>query len=616
MKATKRFSHGLQAGGAFTLAKGFTRATRQDFFNPASNPLGAAADPAAGADLQLRLHRTPKASFLNNWENQITRGWQIGGYALYQSGAFLTPPASPTANFLTSEDTLVAGQPLYNVNINNIHSYNPATTQVLNPAAWAACPTNATCPASGTLYRNFRGPRDPSENANIGRNFRIKERMNFHIRAEFVNIFNRTLLPVPTTTNPQNAVTKTAGINSSGFGVINTFATAGSQPADGRAALPYGPHGHADRPVHVLRRLGRNMTIARSIFGAVLTMLLDRACTAAHATPPASPGHRNRGSFPPAKETRTNFARGVPARIVDFTAEPASIQPGQSATLTWSTEDPTGITIDPGLGRVAARGVIRVTPAATTTYTLTVLGPNDQKLTRTVTVTVPGTTPLSAEACRLGSSQRRQRLEQRMASPTFREFGQGGGGRGEDAAAAQPPRSTGLKTRRGEVSRWCAARRYGPIFRLHAAGRAAGCRRAVSFRIRSERTCLAILNGYPGTFRIIPTDGGPHPADPDPTWMGDSIGHWEGDTLVVDSVGFNDKTEISGYRHTEALHIVERFRRADYNTLQYEATMEDPNVFVKPWTVSRAFQLRTDMTKVDEFVCEHNPDYSKFFEKK
>jgi hypothetical protein len=136
------------------------------------------------------------------------------------------------------------------------------------------------------------------------------------------------------------------------------------------------------------------------------------------------------------------------------------------------------------------------------------------------------------------------------------------------------------------------------------------------FQIVQSAHHVAILHGYPGTFRIVPTDGGPHPVDPDPTWMGDSIGHWDGDTLVVDTIGFNDKTEISGYRHTEALHIVERFRRADFNTLQYEATLEDPNVFVKPWTVSRAFALRTDLAKVDEFVCEHNPDYSKLFDKK
>jgi hypothetical protein len=136
------------------------------------------------------------------------------------------------------------------------------------------------------------------------------------------------------------------------------------------------------------------------------------------------------------------------------------------------------------------------------------------------------------------------------------------------------------------------------------------------FQIVESPHSVAILYGYPGTFRSIPTDGGPHSADPDPTWMGESIGHWDGDTLVVDTVGFNDKTEISGYLHTQALHIVERFRRAEYNTLQYEATLDDPNVFAKPWTVTRAFALRPDMAKVDEFVCENNPDYSKLFKKK
>jgi Carboxypeptidase regulatory-like domain len=236
MKATKRFSHGLQAGGAYTFAKGFTRATRQDFFNPQSSVWALQQIPPQALTFNF-VYTTPKARFLNKIENVITAGWQIGGYALYQSGQYLTPPASPTLNFLSSEDVQVAGQPLYNVNINNIHSYNPGTTQVLNPLAWAACPTNSTCAAPGTLYSNFRGPRTPSENANLGRNFRIREGMNLQIRVEFVNIFNRTLLSNPITTNPQNPVTKTAGINSAGFGVINTFATAGSLPTT--AVAPY-----------------------------------------------------------------------------------------------------------------------------------------------------------------------------------------------------------------------------------------------------------------------------------------------------------------------------------------------------------------------------------------
>lgn len=354
------------------------------------------------------------------------------------------------------------------------------------------------------------------------------------------------------------------------------------------------------------------MTIARSIFGAVSAVCSIGFATA-QAPAPASPGTPQSGIVSAGKGNPYNFARGVPARIVDFKAEPASIKPGQSATLTWSTEDPTGITIDPGLGRVAARGVIRVTPSATTTYTLTVLGPNDQKLTRTVTVTVPGTVPLSAEAA---ASEAAKRATPRTADgkPDLSGvWAGGGGGRGGNAAAAETPV---LKP---------GAEKYKVVRGPEDTGQYSDCMplagpQGVAAPYHSEFVqsahALAILNGYPGTFRIIPTDGGQHPADPDPTWMGDSIGHWEGDTLVVDSVGYNDKTEISGYRHTEALHIVERFSRPDYNTLQYDATMEDPNVFVKPWTVHKVFQLRSDMTKADEFVCENNRDYNQFFEKK
>src|SRR5207247_7724310 len=89
-------------------------------------------------------------------------------------------------------------------------------------------------------------------------------------------------------------------------------------------------------------------------------------------------------------------ARDIQARIVSFTAEPAAIKPGQSFTLVWYTENPTGVTIDPEPGRVTPRGSRQLLPAATTTYTLTVRGPNNQLLTKAVTVTVAGTTPVAA----------------------------------------------------------------------------------------------------------------------------------------------------------------------------------------------------------------------------
>ena len=118
---------------------------------------------------------------------------------------------------------------------------------------------------------------------------------------------------------------------------------------------------------------------------------------------------------------------------------------------------------------------------------------------------------------------------------------------------------------------------------------------------------VVVLYEYPGAFRVIPMHGGPHQADLDPAWYGDSIGHWEGDTLVVDTIGFNDKTELpGGYRHTEALHVVERFRRVTFDHLDYQATIEDPSVFEKPWMVHRTLPLRTDLERVEEFICENN----------
>jgi len=304
----------------------------------------------------------------------------------------------------------------------------------------------------------------------------------------------------------------------------------------------------------------------------------------------------------------------LPARIMDFKAEPASIQPGQKATLTWVVENPQGTTIDPDLGRVTPRGVQVVSPSRTTTYTLTVRGPMNQMITKQVTVTVAGTTPVETE----GAANAPKEVPRINGHPDLSgvydiSFGRGGGGRGGAGAAPAGPE---LKP---------GAEKYKIVRGPEDTGQYADCMPLAGpqafavpyqFELVEGAHSLAILNGYPGTFRIVPTDGGAHPADPDPTWMGDSIGHWEGDTLVVDSVGFNDKTEINGYRHTDQLHIIERFSRPDYNTLQYEATMEDPNVFAKPWTVTRNFAVRPDLPKVDEFVCEHNTDYTKFFEKK
>ena len=104
--------------------------------------------------------------------------------------------------------------------------------------------------------------------------------------------------------------------------------------------------------------------------------------------------------------------------------------------------------------------------------------------------------------------------------------------------------------------------------------------------------------------RTVYLDGRGHPKDPNPDWMGHSIGHWEGDTLVVDSVGFNDKTwlDSQGHRHTEMLHVTERFRRPDLGHLEIELTIDDPGAYAKPWIIQRVADLDPN-DEIGEYVC-------------
>jgi hypothetical protein len=182
------------------------------------------------------IYTTQKSEVLGKVKflNTLYKDWSLGGYMDYQSGGFLGVPGSPTANFLGSQDIRVPGQALYLKDVNDKHNLNPYTDLVLNPAAWQVCPANTTC-GTGTTYSDFRGPRHPSENFNIGRNFRVKERMNLQIRGEFINIFNRTALPSPSTGSPQNpAVKNSLGIYTSGFGTVAAYSNPGAATFTGR----------------------------------------------------------------------------------------------------------------------------------------------------------------------------------------------------------------------------------------------------------------------------------------------------------------------------------------------------------------------------------------------
>jgi hypothetical protein len=116
---------------------------------------------------------------------------------------------------------------------------------------------------------------------------------------------------------------------------------------------------------------------------------------------------------------------------------------------------------------------------------------------------------------------------------------------------------------------------------------------------------------YQGTtnsvHRTIFTDGRKLPADPNPTWLGYSVGHWEGDTLVVETAGFNDRgwLDIEGHPHTEALHITERFRRRDFGHMDLEMTFDDPKTFTRPFSLKMPKTLMPD-TDLIESVCEND----------
>lgn len=298
-----------------------------------------------------------------------------------------------------------------------------------------------------------------------------------------------------------------------------------------------------------------------------------------------------------------------PARILSFTAKPESVQAGQQVVLTWATENPNNVTIDPDAGKVEARGIRQVFPTATTTYTLTVNGPNNTVLTKSVTVTVTGSGP----EVQVQPKTRPDPKDARMPDGKPDLTGVYG--------------FAGVRNLPDPVLKPGAEK-----FKVDRSGNFVGGRTTLGtdcvplgipqsfvtpypFQIIQKQNFLIMLFEYPNTFRFIPLDNRPHTPDPDPTWMGEAVGHWDGETLVVDSIGFNDKTEVSGYMHTDALHVVERYTRVA-NGLQYDVTVEDPNVFAKPWVFpTRVLPAHPEEERVDEFVCENNVDYSKFFGK-
>jgi hypothetical protein len=124
--------------------------------------------------------------------------------------------------------------------------------------------------------------------------------------------------------------------------------------------------------------------------------------------------------------------------------------------------------------------------------------------------------------------------------------------------------------------------------------------------VQTPKFVVLLTETYHG-FKIVPTDGRPHRDDVPPAYRGDSVGHWEGDTLVVDTTNFSDVpwmfAEGRVSFHSDALHIIERYRRVDANTLEITATVEDPKVLTAPWTVPKQTLTLAPFDQIMELNC-------------
>jgi hypothetical protein len=247
VKVTKRLSRGLTFVSTFAKQKTLTIGTERDanpgtsgnaltnnVFNLPNNKYISEYDQPLVFNISV-TYVTPKLGLGNRFLSYIARDWTYGAFLQYASGLpiqspfannnlnnvlFDAIPGGPGATSGTFANR-VPGQPLYTVQL-NCGCYDPSKTFALNPAAWVDPPAGQFG-TSAAYYNDYRTQRRPTENMNLGRTWKFKERYAFNIRAEFSNIFNRAFWNNPTATNAAaKQVTLPNGIASSGFGYMNT----------------------------------------------------------------------------------------------------------------------------------------------------------------------------------------------------------------------------------------------------------------------------------------------------------------------------------------------------------------------------------------------------------
>jgi hypothetical protein len=169
-----------------------------------------------------------------------------------------------------------------------------------------------------------------------------------------------------------------------------------------------------------------------------------------------------------------------------------------------------------------------------------------------------------------------------------------------------PPAKALLTSRQGSTddpSAWClptGVLRYGPYpFRF------------IQNYTHKRPTHLYIMFEYMRTFRQVFLDGRTHPAELDPSWFGHSVGRYEKDTLVIDTVGFNDKFWLDnrGMPHTDRLHTIERWTRVDAGHITTEVTVDDPGAYSRPFTVTSQLTLAPPGDELMEYVCQENNQF-------
>jgi len=243
------------------------------------------------------------------------------------------------------------------------------------------------------------------------------------------------------------------------------------------------------------------------------------------------------------------FPMGPPAKILELRAEPSSIGPGQSATIYWHAVNGDDTYFDQCLGIVATLGKLTVSPAATSTYTFTAKGRSGND-TKAVTVTVVGTNPVPPST------------ESGCVDPHNQPIPRAPDGHPDLSGvyiagfSLRPVSNIPLKAGAEKYKVVEDENDLGLGVTCTPPGVPAATMQPYPLQIVQKPGLVVILYEAYHIFRVIPTDGRPHPDDLDPTYMGNSVGHWEGDTLVVDVTGFNDKTIVASYYHTTSLSAI------------------------------------------------------------